>query len=69
MAEALRTDDAEHDLQEIAYRIAIKESRPLVAEQNVQEIIAKCDFYAGNPQLGTPAPHLGQDYRICHHKR
>ena len=69
MATALRTVAAENDLQEIAFYIAVHEGRPQVAQHNVAEIIAKCDFYAENPELGTAAPHLGPDYRIFHYKR
>jgi plasmid stabilization system protein ParE len=54
----------------IAYYIAIKDGRPLVADKIVDEIIDKCDAYSNVPgEIGTPAPHLGDGYRVFHHKR
>jgi plasmid stabilization system protein ParE len=67
---AIRTPAAEQDLQDIAYHIAVRHQRPQVADQIVEEIIAKCEAYAEGPgTLGTPAPHLGEDYRVFPHKR
>jgi len=70
MPNAIRTEAAENDLQEIAYYIAAKDRRPLVADKIVAEITSKCDSYAQTAgAVGTDAPHLGKGYRTFPHKR
>lgn len=69
MPQAIRTQAAQQDLDEIAWYIAVQESRPRVAYQVIDEIIAKCELLASNPSLGTAKPLLGDNYRIFSHKR
>lgn len=69
MPQALRTEAAQHDLDEIAWYIAVHECRPRVAYQIIDEVIAKCELLAGNPTLGTAKPEFGKDYRVFTHKR
>jgi len=69
MPRALRTEAAQKDLDDIAWYIAVHESRPRVAYKNIDDIIAKCELLANNPLLGTAKPEFGDRYRIFSHKR
>jgi len=69
MPRALRTNAAEHDLDEIAWYLAVHENRPQIAYKNIDEIISKCDLLASNPLLGTAKPEFGNNYRAFSHKR
>ena len=69
MPQAIRTPSAEQDLRDIAYYIAVKDGRPLTADRVVDGIIAKCEEYAGKPNLGTAAPDLGKGFRLFRFKR
>ena len=69
MARAIRTLAAEQDLLDLAHFIAVDQGRPSTAERIIDEIIAKCDFYAGNSTLGVAASHLGTDHRLFRLKR
>lgn len=69
MPRVLRTPAAEEDLCDIAYHIAVEDGRPITAEGNIDELIAKCDTFSQSPLLGTAAPELGEDYRIFPFKR
>ncbi len=62
MPRVFRTPAAEADLADIAYHIAVEDGRPLTADRNIDELIAKCETYAQNPLLGTAVPELGNDY-------
>lgn len=63
------TPEAEADLEEIAYYIAVKEHRPLVAEQIVLGIHEACFKYAASPSVGQLEPRLGIDCRRFTFKR
>jgi plasmid stabilization system protein ParE len=63
------TPEAESDLEEIAYYIAVKEYRPLVAEQIVLGIHETCFKYAASPSVGQSEPRLGVDCRRFTFKR
>jgi plasmid stabilization system protein ParE len=69
MAEAFHSHESARDLEEIAFHIAVTDSRPLTAKRIVEELIAKCDFYANCPDIGTAADHLFEGCRIGRHKR
>lgn len=69
MPQAIRTEAAQQDLDEIAWYIAVHENRPRVAYQIIDEIIAKCELLAENPLLGNAMPDLGSKCRIFSHKR
>ncbi|REK11919.1 MAG: type II toxin-antitoxin system RelE/ParE family toxin [Planctomycetota bacterium] len=69
MPRVLRTPAAEADLTDIAYYIAIEAGRPLSADANIDELLAKCAVYAREPLLGSAAPELGTEYRIFGFKR
>jgi toxin ParE1/3/4 len=60
---------AEIDLLEIAYQIAITDHRPEVAEKNIDEISAKCQLLANSPLIGTMADELFEGCRLGRHKR
>lgn len=63
------TPEAESDLEEIAYYIAVKEHRPLVAEQIVCGIHEACFEYAASPLIGQSEPRIGVDCRRFTFKR
>ena len=69
MPRVIRTDAAEQDLRDIAYYIAVEDGRPLTADRNIDELIAKCDTYAASPLFGTATPELGESYRVFPFKR
>jgi toxin ParE1/3/4 len=68
MSRVERTLAAEQDLEEIGYYIA-KQRCPATAEKILREIHAKCSLYAGQPEMGTLRPDLGEHHRVFHHKR
>ncbi len=69
MPKTVRTKAAQQDLDDLAWYIAVHESRPRVAYKNIDEIIAKCELLASNPLLGTAKPEFGNRYRTFSHKR
>ena len=69
MARSEWTEEAEDDLADIAYYIAVKERRPLTARKNIEEIQSKAKHYARNPQLGQHHPDLPGESRYFRHKR
>ena len=72
MARARRTFAAERDLEEIVYRIAIEEERPVTAERILQELVERCDKLAEFSVIArerTLASRLGDDVRLISHRR
>lgn len=69
MAIARISEQAEDDLLEIAYQIAVTDGRPLTAERVIDELVAKCKFYADAPLVGIQADHLFNGCRFGRHKR
>ncbi len=69
MAIAFQSLQAEQDLLEIAYQIAVTDDRPDTATQIIDELVAKCNFYAKMPLLGTAANDLFEGCRYGRHKR
>lgn len=69
MAAALWTPEAQSDLEEIVYYIAIEGDRPLTGERIAREIRDTCDQYAEQPLLGEARPGLGEECRILVVKR
>jgi plasmid stabilization system protein ParE len=69
VAEAFHSHESARDLEEIAFHIAVTDSRPLTAKRIVEELIAKCDFYANSPLVGTAAEELFEGCRHGRHKR
>ncbi len=72
MPSARRSEAAERDLQDIAFRIAFHEQRPLTADRMVDELVGQAERLAElstNAILGTPAPELGDGVRLFAHKR
>lgn len=63
MARAEWTDLAESEFKEILYYIAVKEARPLAAEQVAERILERCKIYAENPFGGEILPGFGTNYR------
>jgi plasmid stabilization system protein ParE len=72
MPVAYRTETADNDLRDIAYRIGVESGRPLTAEKVVDELIDCCDHLAAlspRSQLGTTAPEIGRGVRLFSHQR
>lgn len=63
------TPEAESDLEEIAFYLAVKEHRPLVAKQIVRGIHEKCAEYAASPLAGQAEPRLSLNCRRFAFKR
>lgn len=67
-----RTHAAERDLEEIVFRIAVEEERPVVAERVLRELIARCEKlaeYSPIAREGTAALQLGPEVRLLSYKR
>ncbi len=62
------TPQAEQDLEDIAYYIAVEDGRPRTAERNVRQLREKCLIYGDNPLLGQALPETGS-YRFFAFKR
>ena len=72
MPTARRTEAAERDLQDIAYHIALKDGRPLTADQIVDELIGQAEKIArlsASAVVGTAAPEIGDGIRLFSCKR
>ena len=72
MPSARRSDAAERDLREIAFRIALEEQRPRVAERVIDELIGQAERLAqlsSTTVSGTAAPEIGAGVRLFSHKR
>jgi plasmid stabilization system protein ParE len=63
------TPEAEADVEEIVYYIAVKDGRPLVAEQLANGILEACERYALHPLIGEIEPRLGPECRRFTFKR
>lgn len=69
---ARRSEAAERDLQDIAFRIAFEEQRPLTADRLIDELIGQAERLADlsrNTVLGTAAPEIGEGVRLFSYKR
>ena len=69
---AFRTEAADGDLREIAYRIGVESGRPVTADKIIDELIDCCDRLAdlsNISQLGTTASELGRGIRLFSYKR
>ena len=69
MKVALWTAQAESELEDIAYHIAVRDARPLVAMKLIDEIAEKSEQYAHQPLMGTIHPVLGERFRLFRHTR
>jgi toxin ParE1/3/4 len=69
MSSVLWTPRAEADLDDIAFYIAIRDARPTVAVQLIDEIVAKVQQYANQPLMGTIHSSLSNRFRIFGHTR
>jgi toxin ParE1/3/4 len=63
------TPEAEADLEEIAYYIAVEERRPAVAEQIVRGIHRACEPYAATPSIGEAERRISEECRRFTYKR
>jgi len=43
---ARRTEAAERDLQEIAFQIAVRDGRPIVADRIIDQLVGECQMLA-----------------------
>ena len=69
---ARRTEAAERDLQEIAFHIAVRDGRPIVADRIIDQLVGECQMLAEigrDSQLGTDSPELGAGVRLFAFKR
>lgn len=67
-----RSKAAEHDLQELAYQIAVIDGRMTTAERLIDELIEQAGNLAktsGIAEMGTASPELGERVRLFSHKR
>jgi plasmid stabilization system protein ParE len=72
MPSARRTEAAERDLRNIAFQIALKDHRPLTADQIIDELIEQSHNLARlstSSVLGTAAPEIGEGVRLFPYKR
>ena len=69
MPRAQWTPQAETDLDEILFTIAVEDGRPLVAEKLADEIHEKAEQYARQPLMGTARPDIDEAIRIFSHTR
>jgi len=69
MPRAEWTPQAEADLDEIIFYIAVEDGRPIVAEKLADEIHEKAEQYARQPLMGTVRPDIGEAIRTFSHTR
>ncbi len=69
---ARRTEAAERDLQEIAFQIAFRDGRPIVADRIIDQLVGECQMLADtgrDSQLGTDSSELGDGVRLFSFER
>lgn len=69
---ARRSQSAETDLQDIAYKVAIVDGRLQTAERLIDELIDQANNLARTSnvaEMGTSAQELGERVRLFTHKR
>jgi len=72
MSVVRRTQLAEHDLQNIAFRVAIADGRPEAADRIIDELVEQCDRLAqfcGTAVRGTAVSEIGEGVRLLAYKR
>jgi plasmid stabilization system protein ParE len=69
MPKAVWTPEAEKDLAEIVYFIAVQDRRPLTARKNANEIKQKAEQYASTPEIGQRNDDLPEGSLYFRHKR
>lgn len=69
MTSVLWTPRAEAELEDLAFYIAVRDTRPTVALKLIDEIVAKSQQYANQPLMGTIHSGLGSRFRILRHTR
>ncbi len=69
MAEVKWTSVAERDLEDISFYIAFEDRRPATAERIVDEVQRAAELYATQPEMGSLAPELGEEFRTFSYKR
>lgn len=69
MAEIIWTPAAREDLKQMSVYLAVEKKLPHLADQLVDEIVAKCERYAGQPEMGTLCSELASGVRLFSHKR
>jgi plasmid stabilization system protein ParE len=72
MFHARRTQEAERDLREIAFRIAYVDKRPLTADRIIDELIEQVETLArlaGDAVMGSALPEIGDGVRAFSYKR
>lgn len=69
MSQAEWTPQAETDLEEIVYYIAVQDGRPQTAAKNAHEIRDKCEHYAKHTEIGTKRDDLALGLYCFRHKR
>ena len=69
MSQATWSPEAEHDLEEIALYIALKDARPATADRIVHEVHELCDLIATQPGMGESRPQFGAACRVFPFKR
>lgn len=72
MRTARRTEAAEQDLREIAFRIAFDEKRPILADRIIDELIGQAETLARlskSSLMGTACPEIADGARLFSHKR
>jgi plasmid stabilization system protein ParE len=55
---------AKEDLRQIALFIGVERNSPKAARRLVDSVLAECDLYAAQPELGEARPDLGTGVRV-----
>jgi toxin ParE1/3/4 len=69
MSQATWSPEAEHDLEETAFYIAVKDGRSATADRIVREVHELCDLIATQPEMGESRPQFGTACRVFSFKR
>lgn len=70
MSDAIWAPQAQQDLAEIAYYIAVESARPATAERIIREAHDLANLIAANPEMGAARPEFGKNCRASAlHKR
>ena len=64
MSQATWSPEAEHDLEETAFYIAVKDGRSATADRIVREVHELCDLIATQPEMGESRPQFGTACRV-----
>jgi plasmid stabilization system protein ParE len=68
MPHAIWSEEAESDLENVAFYIAMQDARPATADRILREVRQLVDLIATQPEMGQARPEFGASCRAISYK-